>query len=166
MKVSEFEAKLGTVSDAKLLQMLAASRSQGPELAVSLILAETRRRGMEDQESPSPAYRGPERLEPAAGESGMRMAVATSSYPREGAGAFGADAPADAAFGMEPAAGGPEQAASDPDGTSAPADPTAPALAPEWLTEETQSGMPMALKALLFLAGIGGVLALAWKFTR
>jgi hypothetical protein len=162
MKVSEFEAKLGTVSDAKLRQMLAASRSQGPELAVSMILAEARRRGLEDAEDHSPADRGPRLPESAAGESGLRMAVATSSYPKEGAGAYGSDAPADAGLGAEPAASGPEGAfASD-----APSDPTAPALAPEWLTEETKSGMPVALKALLFLAGVGGALALAWKFAR
>lgn len=171
MKVSEFEAKLGTVSDAKLRQMLAVSRSQGPELAVSMILAEARRRGMEDQEALSAADRGAERVEAAASESGMRRAVATSSYPREGAGAYGSDAPADAAFGSDPAASAPDGIAANAAAGSAAnaaslADPTAPALAPEWLTEETKSGMPLALKAFLFLAGVGGALALAWKFTR
>jgi hypothetical protein len=163
MKVSEFEAKLGTVSDAKLRQMLAASRSQGPELAVSMILAEARRRGMEDHEVDSAADRGPRLPDSAAGESGLRMAVATSSYPKEGAGAFGSDAPADASADADHGA---EPAAIGADGAAALADPTAPALAPEWLTEETKSGMPVALKALLFLAGVGGALALAWKFAR
>lgn len=47
MKVSEFEAKLTTVSDSKLRRMLAESREKGPEVAVNLILAEAGRRGMD-----------------------------------------------------------------------------------------------------------------------
>jgi hypothetical protein len=138
MKVSEFEAKLGAVSDAKLRQMLAASRAQGPEVAVSLILAEARRRGMDELEEAVPV---------------RAAAIATSAYPREGAGAFGSDAPAEAAL--------------SPAGVDAPpADSAAPALAPEWLAEETKSGMPLAVKAILLLVAVGCVLAVAWKFTR
>jgi hypothetical protein len=127
MKLSEFEAKLGTVSDDRLRQMLATSRARGPEVAVELILAEGRRRGLDD-------------FEDAA--SHAPSAMATSAYPKEGAGAFGSDAP------------------------ESPLDASAPALAPEWLAEETKSGMPMALKAFLLLAVVGCILALAWKFTR
>jgi len=125
MKLSEFEAKLGTVSDDRLRQMLATSRARGPEVAVDLILAEGQRRGLDDFDAPD-----------------SQAPSATSAYPKEGAGAFGSDAP------------------------DAPVDASAPALAPEWLTEETKSGMPMALKALLLIAVIGCILALAWKFTR
>lgn len=130
MKVSEFEAKLGTVSDAKLRQMLATSRERGPEVAVKLILAEYRKRGMED-------------AEPAGSPEAPSEAMATSAYPKEVAGAFGSDAPAE----VSP-------------------DPAMPALSREWLSEETKSGMPMALKALLLLAVVGCILAVAWKFTR
>jgi hypothetical protein len=125
MKLSEFEAKLGTVSDDRLRQMLATSRARGPEVAVRIILAEGQRRGLDDFDAES-----------------HPSAMATSAYPKEGAGAFGSDAP------------------------ESPVDASAPALAPEWLTEETKSGMPMALKALLFIAVVGCILALAWKFTR
>jgi len=131
MKVSEFEAKLGTVSDAKLRQMLSTGREHGPQVAVDLILAEYRRRGIEDMDAApaSPEVRS--------------ESMATSAYPKEGAGAFGADAPSEA-----------------------PVDAAMPALSPEWLSEETKSGMPMALKALLLIAVVGAILAVAWKFTR
>lgn len=136
MKVSEFEAKLGTVSDAKLRQMLSTSRERGPEVAVKLILAEYRKRGMEETDDES------------SGSAQVRSdSMATSAYPKEVAGAFGADAPA------HPAA-------------DAPVDASMPALSPEWLSEETKSGMPMALKALLLIAIVGCILAVAWKYTR
>lgn len=148
MKASEFEAKLGTVSDAKLRQMLAASRSQGPEVAVAMILSEQRRRGLEE-----PVVR------------------ATSYYPKEGAGAFGSDAPAGTApsDGMARSGAGEAavgEAAIGEEGAAPLSDSAAPALAPEWLSEETKSGMPVALKAILLIAFAGGVLALAWKFAR
>lgn len=50
MKVSEFEEKLTTVSDQRLRRMLAESRDKGPEIAVNLILAEGRRRGVDLEE--------------------------------------------------------------------------------------------------------------------
>jgi len=131
MKVSEFEAKLGTVSDAKLRQMLSTSRERGPEVAVKLILAEYRKRGMEEME------------ESSASAQVRSDSMATSAYPKEVAGAFGSDAPAEA-----------------------PSDASMPALSPEWLSEETKSGMPMALKAILLIAVVGCILAVAWKFTR
>jgi len=59
MKLSEFEEKLATVSDGKLRRMLADSRKNGPEVAVTLILAEASRRGviLEDEaEPPLPEY--------------------------------------------------------------------------------------------------------------
>jgi len=135
MKVSEFEAKLGTVSDAKLRQMLSTGREHGPQVAVDLILAEYRRRGIADMDAaPSPT----------GTHSEVRSdSMATSAYPKEVAGAFGADAPPDP-----------------------PIDASMPALSPEWLSEETKSGMPMALKALLLIAVVGAILAVAWKFTR
>ncbi len=46
MKVSEFEAKLSEVEDAKLLLMLSTSRREGPEVAVKMILAEAEKRGL------------------------------------------------------------------------------------------------------------------------
>jgi hypothetical protein len=142
MKVSEFEAKLGTVSDAKLRQMLSSGREHGPQVAVDLILAEYRRRGMEDMDAPES---GDAPASPQAGayHEVRSESMATSAYPKEVAGAFGADGPLDP-----------------------PSDPSMPALSPEWLSEETKSGMPMALKALLLIAVVGAILALAWKFTR
>ncbi len=47
MKLTEFEEKLTTVSDQKLRLMLGDCRKKGPEVAVNLILAEGRRRGMD-----------------------------------------------------------------------------------------------------------------------
>ena len=149
MKATEFEAKLATVSDAKLRQMLAASRSQGPAVAVAMILSEQRKRGLEEE----PVVR------------------ATSYYPKEGAGAFGSDAPAEAVPGDGMARSGTGEAAVGAaaigeEGAATLSDSAAPALAPEWLSEETKSGMPVVLKAILLIAFAGGVLALAWKFAR
>ena len=137
MKISEFEAKLGTVSDERLFQMLAAGREQGPEVAVRLILAEFRKRGLSDPEA-------------ASAHADRSEGMATSAYPKEVAGAFGSDAPAPSP--VEPQTAQP--------------DSPAPALAPEWLSEETKSGLPTAVKALLILLVIGGLLAAAWKFSH
>ena len=62
MKVSEFEEKLTTVTDSKLMQMLTASRRDGPAVAVKLIMAEGTRRGLKnlDPEGEAPA---PEELD-------------------------------------------------------------------------------------------------------
>lgn len=139
MKVSEFEARLATVSDAKLRQMLSASRATGPEVAVNLILSEGRKRGMAD----FGAEANPEATLPAA--------VATSAYSREGAGDFGSDAPSD----VRAESPAPE-----------PASPEAPALSPKWLAEETKSGLPMPVKVVLVTAVLGALLAAAWKFAR
>lgn len=128
MKVSEFEAKLGTVSDDRLRQMLSASRANGPEVAVKLILEEARKRGMGD-------------LEDSA------AASATSAYPRAEAGLGDADAPA-------------------PSLEAAPAEGEAKPVPPEWLSEETKSGMPIAVKILLLLLAVGAILGLAWKFSH
>lgn len=46
MKVSEFEARLSTVTDDKLRAMYADSLAKGPEVAVQLIKAEADRRGL------------------------------------------------------------------------------------------------------------------------
>lgn len=138
MKISEFEAKLGTVTEDRLRQMLAFSRAQGPEIAVELILAEGRKRGLENLEGGPGSAREPSPFS------------ATSAYAKEGAGAFGADAPAPIESAPAPA---------DPDSP-------APALAPEWLSEETKTGLPVAVKALLAVLVLGGVLALAWKFSH
>lgn len=142
MKVSEFEEKLATVPDAKLRQMLSASRASGPEVAVKLILAEGKRRGMDD-------------LESSALMAELHAAgSATAAYPPEQSGYGGSDAPPVAT----------------PDGGEAPArdpalsDPTAPP--PDWLNEETKSGMPVAVKALVLAALVGGILFAAWKFSH
>ena len=142
MKVSEFEAKLGTVSDAKLRQMLSASRANGPEVAVKMILAEGKKRGMDD-------------LEESALLAELKVAgSATSAYAHEHAGYAGADAPvASTALAQDPDVGEP------PAGDGAP-------TPPDWLTEETKSGLPVAVKAGLFAAVIGGILFLAWKFSH
>ena len=145
MKVSEFEAKLGTVSDAKLRQMLSASRANGPEVAVKMILAEGKKRGMDD-------------LEESALLAELKAAgSATSAYAHEHAGYAGADAPAalsaSTALAQDPGTGEPPVG----DGSPTP---------PDWLSEETKSGMPVAVKAGLFAAVIGGILFLAWKFSH
>lgn len=55
MKVSEFEERLTTVSDSKLMQMLSASRLEGPAVAVKLIVAEGGRRGLKGLDVEAPA---------------------------------------------------------------------------------------------------------------
>jgi hypothetical protein len=141
MKLNEFEEKLGTVSDAKLRQMLTASRATGPDVAVKLILAECNRRGMDglDGEAAPGAYSDEPRVRGSE----------TVAYPQEQAGYAGADAPPAAA---EAADGGD---ASD-----------APAIAPDWLNEETKSGLPIVAKVLIVFVVLGAVLGLAWKFTH
>ncbi|MDQ3000320.1 MAG: hypothetical protein M3Y08_03530 [Fibrobacterota bacterium] len=138
MKLNEFEDKLATVSDAKLRQMLASSRANGPEVAVTLILAECNRRGMDG-------------LEDSGAPEGF-PASATVAYPHENAGHAGADAPAPGTLA---------------DGIPAEGEPSeAPATAPDWLNEETKTGLPMFVKILILLITIGAVLGLAWKLTR
>ncbi|MDB5105453.1 MAG: hypothetical protein JWP91_3142 [Fibrobacteres bacterium] len=147
MKLDEFEKRLSTVSDAKLMQMLSSSRATGPEVAVKLILNEGKRRGMDGLDAP------------AEGAFDRAPGSETTAYPQEMAGYAGADAPAaaegQAASGAEGAPGEGEAPASD-----------APATAPDWLNEETKGGMPMAVKILLLLIVVGAILGLAWKFTR
>ena len=128
MKISEFEDKLSSVPDAKLRQMLSASRESGPEVAVKLILNECKRRGMDDLDAPA--------------EGALNYA--------------GADAPSDSQKQ------GTREDAAEADGL----DSGAPATAPEWLNEETHSGMPVAVKVLMVILALGAILGLAWKFTR
>lgn len=150
MKISEFEDKLSTVPDAKLRQMLSASRANGPEVAVKLILNECRRRGMDDLDAPAAS------AAPAEGAFLRASGSETMAYPQEAAGYAGADAPPDSPK--------PDSREGAAEGEAL--DPGAPATAPEWLNEETQSGMPMALKAFIVLIALGAILGLAWKFTR
>ena len=144
MKISEFEDKLSTVPDAKLRQMLSASRASGPEVAVKLILNECKRRGMDGLDAS------------AEGAFDRAPGSETAAYPQEAAGYAGADAPADSRqpVSREGADEGEEL------------DPGAPATAPKWLNEETRSGMPVAVKVLLVIIALGAILGLAWKFTR
>lgn len=67
MKLSEFEDKLSTVSDDKLLLMLEDTRKRGPEVAFKLILAEAKRRGMEVEDGPV----GTSTQTPAGSEGGI-----------------------------------------------------------------------------------------------
>jgi hypothetical protein len=147
MKISEFEEKLATVSDAKLMQMLSASRAGGPDVAVKLILNEGKRRGMNDLE--------------ASGENAFAFdhahGSATAAYPQEMAGYAGADAPPPAPEAL----GGPAMGSGD-----FALDPGAPATAPEWLSEETKPGLPVAVKVLMVLVVLGAILGIAWKFSR
>lgn len=144
MKISEFEDKLSTVPDAKLRQMLSASRASGPEVAVKLILNECKRRGMDGLDAP------------AEGAFDRAPGSETTAYPQESAGYAGADAPADS---RKPVS---REGAAEGDDLDA----GAPATAPEWLNEETRSGMPVAVKALLVIVVLGALLGLAWKFSH
>ena len=146
MKLNEFEERLATVSDAKLLQMLSASRVTGPEVAVKLILNEGKRRGIEGLDAPAESA-----FDRAPGSE-------TSAYRQEMAGYAGADAPA-----KSQGEGVSAQDAVSAEGDSA---SDAPATAPDWLNEETKSGLPMAVKILLLLIAVGAILGLAWKFTH
>ncbi|MEO6098478.1 MAG: hypothetical protein ABIW76_23525 [Fibrobacteria bacterium] len=144
MKISEFEAKLATVSDAKLMQMLSASRAGGPDVAVQLIVNEGKRRGMTDLET------SPETGFDRAPGSG------TAAYSHAMAGYADADAPAAPQASAEPFAAPGDIAL----------DPGAPATAPEWLSEETKPGMPVAVKVLMVIVVLGAVLGVAWKFSH
>ncbi|GEM_PF-4077825 len=148
MKISEFEEKLSTVSDAKLRQMLSASRVSGPDVAVKLILTEGKRRGMDDLEVAAPhSTAAANAFERAPGSE-------TTAYPQEHAGYAGADAPK-------------EHEASPPSDSAGPAlDENAPATAPDWLSEETKSGVPVPVKVGLVVVIIGAILGLAWKFSH
>jgi hypothetical protein len=145
MKISEFEDKLSTVPDAKLRQMLSASRASGPEVAVKLILNECKRRGMDGLDAP------------AEGAFDRAPGSETTAYPQEAAGYAGADAPPDS---LKEA--GREGDSLDGEGV----DTGAPATAPDWLNEESKSGLPGAVKVLLVLVIIGGIAGAAWMFTR
>jgi hypothetical protein len=164
MKISEFEEKLATVSDAKLMQMFSASRASGPDVAVKLILNEAKRRGMHHLEaSDDNAF---------AGAPGSE----TSAYSHASAGYADADAPPPAsAQPFRPLAGTPSEAFSEPGSQplSQPdaagdlaLDPGAPATAPEWLSEETKPGLPIAVKVLMVLVVLGAALGVAWKFSH
>ena len=149
MKLNEFADKLATVSDAKLRQMLQSSRVAGPEVAVSLILSECKRRGMNGMPGENPSAFVPESRSPGSD---------TTAYAQEQAGYAGADAP--------PV---PLNAAVDPLRAVLADDPAAdgpPATAPDWLNEESKTGMPVAVKVLLVLIVLGGILGLAWKFSH
>jgi hypothetical protein len=146
MKISEFEDKLSTVPDAKLRQMLSASRASGPEVAVKLILNECKRRGMDGLDAP------------AEGAFDRAPGSETTAYPQEAAGYAGADAPPDSHKH------GSREGALAAEGEDL--DSGAPATAPDWLNEETRSGMPVAVKALLVVVVLAAILGLAWKFTH
>ena len=143
MKLNEFEERLATVSDAKLRQMLTASRASGPEVAVKLIVSECKRRGL-DASDANTAPLSDEPRNPGAD---------TIAYPHEHAGYGGADAPPR-----------PVDGPLDESGLAAASE--APATAPDWLNEERNSGMPIVAKVLILLVVLGAILAAAWKFTH
>ncbi len=146
MKLNEFEEKLATVSDAKLRQMLTTSRATGPDVAVNLILSECKRRGMDG-------------LDAQASPSEARVPGSeTTAYPQEHAGHAGADAPPRA--DIHPPAMEPHPLADSLE------DAGAPATAPDWLNEESKTGVPVIVKVLLVLVVLGGMLGLAWKFSH
>jgi hypothetical protein len=139
MKESEFEAKLTTVSDAKLVQMLLVGRRDGPEVAVKMIMAEGSRRGLEGMED------SPESLSLSAQvDPGVEAAMSEAASEAIGY--------ADLAPVEEESS--PEPQLSDENGGDA----------PKWLTEENSSGkFPPLLKALLFIVALGVVLAVAYS---
>jgi hypothetical protein len=152
MKVNEFETKLATVSDAKLLQMLGASRSTGPEVAVDLILSECKRRGLEEP-SDKPAA-SPFASSPSSPSEFSPSASATNAYAHDKAGY--ADAEALVA----------ESAGEGVSVEAAPAEAGVPPIAPDWLTEESKSRLPVFVKVLIVLVGLVGALGLAWKISH
>jgi hypothetical protein len=154
MKINEFEEKLGTVSDTKLRQMLSASRANGPDVAVQLILNEGKRRGLDGLDAPSENA-----LERAPGSE-------TSAYPQESAGYAGADAPPEPVAEAAGTKAAPGDAAAEGDPAVFGDDAAAPATSPDWLNEETRSGLPVPVKVLLLVAIVGAILGLAWKFTH
>lgn len=132
MKVSEFEAKLADLGDNKLRQMLAASRRDGPEIAVTLLLAECRRRGMDGLDGLESAP------EPVAAMESSEAVHASREFS-------------------------PEASPQDPGDEIMDAPP---ATAPEWLNEESKTGLSGFAKAALVLIALGGIAGAAWMFTR
>jgi hypothetical protein len=169
MKLNEFESKLATVSDAKLRQMLAAGRASGPEVAVTMILSECNRRGMDGLEeadahaSATDAHASAAPGAPSAYAPQFRVPGSeTTAYAQEQAGFAGADAPPRAdSLQTGSFAGGDSDASEEMAPLDAP-----PATAPDWLNEETRSGMSPMVKFLLVLMAFGVVLGLVWKFSR
>lgn len=95
MKLSEFEARLASVSDRKLQLMLEDCRKKGPEVAVKLILAEAGRRGLALDAS----------IEVAVADAPAGAAAATTSRPPTGL-ALEDEAPGEASPDAVPGADG------------------------------------------------------------
>lgn len=132
MKVQEFQEKLTTVSDSKLRRMLAESREKGPEVAMTLLLAEAQRRGL-DSETEAPPSAGP-----------VRSGVPSEGFfpdPRSYSTSNQTPTPATLSDSMPPAE----------------LDGDAPAVKGAWLHEEVHQGMPILLKVLLGVVVLGGV---------
>jgi hypothetical protein len=164
MTETEFEIKLTQVSDAKLLKMLEASRRDGPPIALKMILAEGKQRGLEEFQEPKPEKAMPGEANDRNSENGvlekveMENEVATGIDPVTEAALLEA---ASLAIGQEGKAVLDESPKEDIS-SGAPS----PEL-PNWLDEENkESKVPIFVKALLFLGGLGALIFGAYQFIR
>jgi hypothetical protein len=142
MKLDEFANKLGTVGDDKLMKMLDAVRREGPEIALPLVEAEARRRGLvpvtpqrtqADAESDSPV---PTPMSAEADER-VRSAFAGLEKPL-----VHEDAPLEAPPQGEPSPGA-------------------------WLTEEmSKSRLPLPVKLVATLGALGGLVFFLFKYLQ
>ncbi len=173
MKVEEFEAKLRMISDARLTQMFGLTRSEGPEIALTLILSEARRRGMDLDPSQSETFASSATTARAA-EAEAQRASWTSHAPDtlddEGDPDVGAEK-SDLSTRRED---GTVASESFSDPAFASAAPTADqqgsgmegaARGSKWLDEETQAaGLPKIFRVILYLLALAGLVAAGYKF--
>lgn len=141
MKLDEFERKLSTVSDDKLLKMLEAARRDGPEVAAKVLESEAVRRGLVFSES-----------RPAHEESGNMPVTSPEAAERVKSAFAGMDE-----FQKSPPSDEPQVQAALAEGEP-------PATQSAWLDEEVKAGLPPLVKAVLFIAALGGVIGALFKF--
>lgn len=155
MKLDEFERKLATVADDKLLKMLGAARVDGPEVAERLIEAEAMRRGLEFPGKEKPASGSASTFVPLTGpaspeaDARVRSAFAGLDRPLS----EGAEV---APLEFQPEAPAPEGATAQ--GTESPG---------AWLNDElSKSRVPAFVKIIFYLGALGGLVAVLFKFLQ
>jgi hypothetical protein len=159
MKLDEFERKLASVADDKLLKMLRAARLDGPDVAAKLIEAEAARRGLDLPEKASSDSGATQ--EPGASDPGFSEA---SSSPDADARVRSAFAGLDRPLAAEGSDMRLDFSAAEPASQPAPAASPSPGA---WLNDEmSKSRVPIAVKVVFYLGALGGLVAVLFKFLQ
>lgn len=141
MKLEEFERKLGSVLDDKLLKMLDTARRDGPDVAARLLEQEAKRRGL----ILSGNF-------PSSSDADARVRSAFAGLDRS-------EGPT-----PEPEPPPAEPGAAEAQGAQTPPGEPSPGA---WLTEElSRSRFPAAVKVVLYLAALGALVGLLFKFLQ